>query len=439
MIPRRAAATVGCLILLSALAGCLVTTTRTTDHRNGPAPVVPALHIRPGVCPDERIVNCPEVAEDPTAPYVVEDLTIRSGDSSGRDEEPNTGVLVEELDRGVVLRNVDIRGLSRGLVVRNVTCATCKIAFHDSTIDASGLGSATGVRVDGFHGTLEMAHVRILVPGGGEIVQVAPGFEGYLGGGDGIVLSSRTAGATVRLDDVTISAEFPNIGWGLEIGAFEGSDGATLVASDIVVRGFHRGMWLQQMAEIQIRDSTFHENNVSLQLNIVDRLRLRNVTLADSAIGGVIDMADGAVPASIQDATIVDNARAGIYLNRTAAELSGLTVARNGHDWPSDRLAVKPDRFGGIVVQKGLNDPLIRQAPFGVTIHDSSFEDNAPFALSNRGEPIDARHNWWGDERGPRVNATIGPAQTGTVGPGAGEVITEGIEYSPWRRSPPER
>lgn len=438
MISRRAVAMVACLILLSALAGCLVTTTRTTDRRRGPAPLVPALHIRPGVCPDERIANCAEMGEDPTASYVVEDLRIRAGDPSDRDEEPNTGVLVEEIDRGVVLRNVEIRGLSRGLVVQNVTCATCRVALHDSTIDASGLGSATGVRVEGFHGTLEVAHVRILVPGGGEIVQVAPGFEGYLGGGDGIVLSSRTAGATVQLDDVTISAEFPNVGWGLEIGAFEESDGATLVASDVVVRGFHRGMWLQQMAGVDVSGALFRHNNVSLTSRIAEKVNLKNVTIRDSRIGAVIDVADGAVPASMQGLRITDNDRVGMYINRTEAEISGATVARNGHDWPSDRLAVEPDRFGGIVVQKGLNSPLVRQELFRVTIHDSSFEDNAPFALSNRGEPIDARHNWWGDERGPRVNATIGPAQTGTVGPGAGEVITEGIEYSPWRRSPPE-
>lgn len=437
------------VILIAVLAGCL----GSTDQKShtGPAELVPAVRLTPVSCDPDVVSNCDEVADDPTAPYRIEDLRIRSGEDVDADPGAvSVGVLIQGIERDVVIRDLVVDGPVYGMFIRNVSCDDCEIRVHGYDFAAPDASAATGIHVEGFHGKLEVSHAAMQVPGGGSTEQAntseaMPGgaFELHINPSYGIDLKERTAGVTVLLDSIRIHAESRTLGAGIQMGHFPGSTGSTLVASEVEIHGFRIGMWLGDMDSVDIADTLLHHNNLSLGIGGsrsptgAGTVQMSNVTVHNATFGMTLSRTDGAVPASLAGLRLVDNAHAGAYINATRARVTDSVVRSNGRGWPSERPTVQPERFGGIVVSKGIDDRQPGDGAFRVAIHDSAFSGNVPFALSNRGEPIDARENWWNDPMGPRVNVTFGPASAGPIGQGAGEIITDGVEYSPWKRAPP--
>jgi hypothetical protein len=77
---------------------------------------------------------------------------------------------------------------------------------------------------------------------------------------------------------------------------------------------------------------------------------------------------------------------------------------------------------------------------YRMIVRNCAFEGNEPYALSAGPDtPVDARGNWWGDARGPRVRptSTLGTLPPFALGMGLGDNVSEQPLVVPFLTSPP--
>lgn len=442
------------LLLILLFAGCL-SPVRVSDSRtvSGTPRITPAVHLAPRNCPSDVVSNCAEITADPDVPYRIEGLSISGDrDSEGDPLEVPTGVLIEELDRGVILQDVWIEDFDRGIVIRNMSCGSCRVAVQNSDVSLRdgavhrGWGQA-GIEVVNFAGRLSVERSIITLGGGGQGNPVELPWNAALqvSASAGVTVKGRTSGLTVTLADVRLKAIQPAEGWGVQVGLgglHEGtilppSGGVSLTASDAEVSGFDTGIAVQHARSVRLEGTRVTSARQGIWVKQSDAFSAEDVTVRNASVGAYLLDVDETQPAEMQDLLLHGQRLAGLYLNATRARITDSNFIGNGHGWPSDEPTAEPRRFGGLVVSKGINDRWVGDDAFRVQVHGSSFEANVPFALSNNGEPIDARNNWWNDSEGPRVKASLGPATVGPVGDGDGEVISDRIQYAPWLRSEP--
>ncbi|NMX21537.1 hypothetical protein C5S30_03710 [ANME-1 cluster archaeon GoMg4] len=117
---------------------------------------------------------------------------------------------------------------------------------------------------------------------------------------------------------------------------------------------------------------------------------------------------DGDRDASIENNTISNNVRDGIYFYNSAGSsptITGNTLTGNGND---GILLAAPQGTGNVC---------------NPTIHFNNIDGNTNYGVENNDITVtlDATNNWWGDPSGP-----------GPVGPGTGDNVSDNVDYDPW-------
>lgn len=134
-----------------------------------------------------------------------------------------------------------------------------------------------------------------------------------------------------------------------------------------------------------------------------------NVITENRAIagGGIFVLLDGSGPA------ISGNAISG---NRASGWGSGVACCERSSRFAESCMQLPED---GTALRL-LDDSCCPLVHNGVDGSNASEVANA-----NSPAQIDAKHNWWGDSNGP-----------GGVGPGAGDEVSESVDYEPWLSAP---
>jgi hypothetical protein len=141
--------------------------------------------------------------------------------------------------------------------------------------------------------------------------------------------------------------------------------------------------------------------------------QIENTTISEMSTAGVLVESDGDV--SISNNRFEDNG-VGVYVSK-------------GHPTVSDSF------FSGNNTGVEVNCIVATSDCAPVISPHNSFADTSQQAIINK-NPVElcvaARYNWWGDKNGPQDSSSSLDACALEDNPGAGAIVSDGVDYSPW-------
>lgn len=289
---------------------------------------------------------------------------------------------------------------------------------------------------------------------------------------DGIDLDT-TDGSTIHHNDVSGGSA------GLTV---YGSNVDTVVANNSFVDGYD-GVRLGDAAGVsgltiehnEISDNTangIEYDDLGTPVTDVGPEILDN-EITDNGEKGILD--EFGVNVTYEGNYVADNGEAGIHLVGNAAEstIRGNTVVGNGHDiWGGTAGILLGDNFGNAPEDVTIEDNYLADNDdrgihvldgSGVAVANNDIVDNADgvvvavevddleiienrfnstsglaveYDVGDPDSPLNATHNWWGDESGP--SGGVEDPDTGTIADGNGDEVGETVRFEPWLTSAPD-
>lgn len=444
------------------LAGCI---------QDGAAPSVSGvLRISGDACDPSVISNCLRAAEDGNVPWIVRDVNL-SGDGSNL-----VGIEVSGISRSLVVRDFRAEGFAVGVRIKDVDCTDCTITLENGVIesqdpidirqaDANEEISTNGIQVMDTSASMVVRNLSARLSGGGAIRMLGDA-ELRFGGSQGFHLRNSTG--SVTLTDASFEAATSSVGYAVAAKPLAADGRSSFRATNVSFSGFYGGFDLGGQRSIALRSvqvdcGTYgiRVQGANLDVGLTDSLRVHDLNVSGCSETG---LSIHWVPSVEVVRFNVSQSKIGVYLQSFKPDtFMGPLGTSIGHLFRDGLLAdnnatgLRIDHAGNVTIDRarflrngqanGEDDAadrggLVISREDEVVVSNSSFDGNARYGatvwsqpggtgLNHR--PLDARHNWWGDANGPRVQA----GDHAPVGLGDGDVVTEDVLFTPFLTSPP--
>lgn len=376
-------------------------------------------------------VSC-EGSSDQCRPDVAEELCSASQDWSDQCRHETMVVLTPEIDR-------DTHWDSCEVILGNSLTVT----------EGAALSVAPGVRISSeFSGDAPFGDVNLIVEGtlnaeGSEEFPVVfhnrhhnLGWVGLVLNGTGNTLShTRVSGARIGVQ-LNVGAEATLSDSIIQGGIVDGAPGVAGVraAQDVeaefvraLVRGFERGLWLENARFLFVEDSVIRENGIGVRID--GTAPVSTCDPSDADLPPIEDFVDPV----IRHSDIIENEDQGILLNGSDCliQLEHTNVIANGTGIEVRGVGLHPDSF-------------MRQN--NIFMNDGSWQGHQLISYHQAG-PMDISENFWGDlsdqelegcwnsiceaQGGELVVGSVARSPFGDAGPRA-ENITRTVLVESW-------
>lgn len=337
------------------------------------------------------INHCNGSATSTDDPWILDGLQLTNPDLEKRDR---IALHILRLDRDLTVRNFTFRGYDFGIVLDRLDC-DCTIRIENGSI-MRGLEPDSWIEAAPWDSSMaeRMIAVYAFPPLGHEA-------------------RYRVEIQSLRTNDYEESVRL------LRGGGARIED----LSADCALQGLHVNdqpeVWI---ARVTLRDCA----EEALRLNGNDRVRIEDVTLEGARTGAYIESDTVENIVDLRRVFIAGSMQYGIFLNKGAARLTDSVLREDGdgRSWSS----TEPCASAAVCLLHG-----------SLVARNTSFEGNDAYAIhAIQADPsADARENWWGDAKGPRVRPAQDAADLPPVGAGNGDAVSEGVDFYPFLESPP--
>ncbi|OIO91950.1 MAG: hypothetical protein AUK03_10355 [Anaerolineae bacterium CG2_30_64_16] len=336
-----------------------------------------------------------------------------------------------------------LHNVGSGVYLANITNNT---QVHGNHIEGN-LG--WGVMGWGENSRITSNEIRLNKKGG---ISLNPGHgstirDNLVSGNDGPGLAARASGINVFNNRIGIDAAGlfdPNDGHGIHL--FETSEAR--IAANIIRFNRGAGIYLNGVSKSDIWENRIGANaQYGVEVRSSSHINVTRNAISEHPQSGIY--AWQSYLESITRNQIYDNCR-GIHLVRSEVSVAhGNTIRSNTcntgihlDDSTADIAGnvIADDAYAAIFCENGAS-PTIRQnhitanqgggvlsdSDAAPTVRDNNITGNSDYGVRNADPAVtlNARENWWGAANGP-----------GGVGPGAGDAVSEYVDYGDWRTGP---